>query len=209
MHRVQKMHRSCSAASEEGPWDGGEEWWKDYHVSDATCLSSSLPIEEGAEVRGACRLPRVVAIGSPSLPSPSIRRQITPWSHTLPPSLPANASTHSLPPSLSLESCNHSHVGGRCLIIHSAQMVQLPPPFPAFSLASARETVHNIEQSADSSWSNLVFPASSCLSFSHRNPYTTAHGSILSHLFKSTLLLWLMSPETSDGLILQPAENPV
>lgn len=54
MHRVQKMHRSCSAASEEGPWEGGEERWEACHVSDATCLSSLLPIEEGAEVPAAC-----------------------------------------------------------------------------------------------------------------------------------------------------------
>lgn len=95
--------------------------------------------------------------------------------HAFPPSLPANAATRLLPPLLSLESFNHSHVGGRCLIIHSAQMVQLPPPFPTFSLADSRlcqidSPQHRAVSWLDSSWSNLVFPAFSCLSFSHWNP---------------------------------------
>lgn len=47
LHRAQKMHGSCNAAGEEGPWE-------DCHVSNATCSFSTLPVEVGAEVLAAC-----------------------------------------------------------------------------------------------------------------------------------------------------------
>ncbi len=78
-----------------------------------------------------CLVPASRSSDQPSISTLSIHPQAdySVITHTLWLSLPANASTRSLPASLSLESCNHSHVRGRRLIIHSAQMVQLPPPF--------------------------------------------------------------------------------
>ncbi len=112
-----------------------------------------------------CLVPASRSSDQPSISPLSIHPQadysVITHTHSDSPSQLAHPLVHSLP---------HSH--WKAVTIHMSEAdawlyiqlrwysIPLPSSLP---LSSARETVHNIEQSADSSWSNLVFPASSSL----------------------------------------------